>query len=362
MVAGQWRSSFVYDGLNRRRITRDYSWNGSAWVETNEVRYIYDGLLVIQERDTNNNPLVTYTRGLDLSGDLWDACGIGGLLARTDTNGSTFYHGDGNGNVTALMDGNENIVARYLFNPFGKLIGQWGSMANANTMQFSSMPQHDGLTLYPFRGYEPNFQRWLNQDPIQEAGGINLYRFNYNNPLAYIDPYGLYSWSEWESIVGAGAGGWSDAASSIGQTIGGSLNTGYDAATGNWSSLNSDVNYIGNAQDLSQNSYDALAGLDPTGLLITDPCDKNANAGMWLGVVGGLATGSTELQFGKDANALIQLAKDARRTGVSPEDAETLLQWAKEYNVNPAQNHIGTTHWVGGDHIRIGPVNHIPVK
>ena len=62
-----WRVGFVYDGLNRRRIAREYTWQSSNWVETNEIHYICDGLLVIQERDTNNNPQVTYTRGLDLS-------------------------------------------------------------------------------------------------------------------------------------------------------------------------------------------------------------------------------------------------------------------------------------------------------
>jgi RHS repeat-associated protein len=190
MVAGQWQSSFVYDGLNRRRITIDFAWQSGAWVLTNEVYYVYDERLIIQERDTNSNPLVTYTRGLDLSGSLQGAGGISGLLARTDTNGSTFYHNDASGNITALMDGNENIVARYLYNPFGKLLGQWGSMANANTMQFSSMPQHDGITFYPFRAYEPNFQRFLNQDPIGERGGINLYRFVANNPINYADPNG----------------------------------------------------------------------------------------------------------------------------------------------------------------------------
>jgi hypothetical protein len=72
-----------------------------------------------------NRILVTYTRGLDLSGSLRGAGGIGGLLARTDANDSTFYHSDGAGNVTALMDGQEDIVARYMYGPFGKLIGQF---------------------------------------------------------------------------------------------------------------------------------------------------------------------------------------------------------------------------------------------
>lgn len=62
-----------------------------------------------------------------------------------------------------------------------------------------------------------------------------------------------------------------------------------------------------------------------------------------------------------DAAALVDLAKQAKRTGVSPEDAQTLLRWADEYNVVPALDHtVPPLHWQG-PHIRIGPVNHIIV-
>ena len=121
------------------------------------------------------------------------AGGIGGMLARTDTNGSTFYHADGNGNITALMDGNQNIVARYEYDGFGRLIGKWGSMADLNRYRFSSKEYVSQAGLYYFgnRFYEPNSQRWLNRDPIQEAGGLNLYQAVGNNPVNWIDPYGL---------------------------------------------------------------------------------------------------------------------------------------------------------------------------
>ena len=33
------------------------------------------------------------------------------------------------------------------------------------------------------RLHDPNLQRWINRDPIGEDGGLNLYRFNYNDPL-----------------------------------------------------------------------------------------------------------------------------------------------------------------------------------
>jgi RHS repeat-associated protein len=236
-MPGQWRSDFIYDGLGRRRIVRQYAWSGSAWSKTNEVHIIYDGYLPIQERDSNDNVLVTYTRGLDLSGNLGaglprqseaTAGGIGGLLARTDANGSTFYHSDGAGNITALMDGQEDIVARYMYGPFGKLIGQWGPMASANEMQFSSMPRDplSGLSLYPFRAYEPNFQRWLNQDPIQEFGGINLYRAMNNDPLNEVDPLGLLSGiEEQEAQVAEEAAGEGNAGDEFGPL-------GYLAAAG----------------------------------------------------------------------------------------------------------------------------------
>jgi len=203
MVAGQWRSDFIYDGLNRRGIARDYAWQGGTWVLTNETRYICDGYLVIQERNSNNVPLVTYTRGLDLSGTRQRAGGIGGLLARTDANGSIFYHADALGNITALMDGNENIVARYLYNPFGKLTGKWGPMAPVNEMEFSSMPWHDGIVFYPRRAYFPELARFGSSDPIGERGGINLYRAMRNNPLRYVDPLGL----EGNPVMGLG-GAW----------------------------------------------------------------------------------------------------------------------------------------------------------
>ena len=101
---------------------------------------------------------------------------------------------DAAGNGTALLDGNENVADRYLYDPFGRLLGQWGSLANANAnrMQFSSMPHHgnSGLSLYPFRAYDPVLQRWLSRDPIGEAGGIGLYAFAGNSPLNAVDSDG----------------------------------------------------------------------------------------------------------------------------------------------------------------------------
>ena len=116
---------------------------GGSWTQTSETRYVYDGRRVIQERDGNNTPTVSYTRGLDLSGTLGGAGGIGGLIARTDNLANThaLYHADGNGNITALIDNTANptaMAASYGYGPFGNIVSQSGSLASANVYRFSS--------------------------------------------------------------------------------------------------------------------------------------------------------------------------------------------------------------------------------
>lgn len=182
-VANAWKQEFVYDAFGRKRIERTYGWSAGAWSKTNETRYVYDGLLAIQERNSTNGVLVTYTRGLDLSAS----------LARTDGSGSAFYHADGTGNVTTLIDARNNIAARYEFDPFGRQLAQWGPLADANRYRFSSkeLQPLSGLYYYGFRYLDPSLQRWPNQDPIGEAGGLNLHRFVGNSPLNTVDPYGL---------------------------------------------------------------------------------------------------------------------------------------------------------------------------
>jgi RHS repeat-associated protein len=42
-----------------------------------------------------------------------------------------------------------------------------------------------------YRWYLPQLDRWLNQDPIGELGGLNLYAYVGNNPVNYVDLWGL---------------------------------------------------------------------------------------------------------------------------------------------------------------------------
>jgi RHS repeat-associated protein len=201
-TGSRWRSDFTYDGRGRLRKRADYTWytgGGGSWYPAGEVRYVYDGMRVIQERNSGNTPTVAYTRGNDLSGSREGAGGIGGMLARSVYSGGAWgshnsYHADGNGNITALVDSSQAVSAGYRYNPYGQVIGlSGGSMTNQNVYRFSSKEVHSnsGLYYYGYRFYDPNLQRWLNRDPVKERGGINLYRFCANGPTSAIDPLGL---------------------------------------------------------------------------------------------------------------------------------------------------------------------------
>src|SRR5437867_2787090 len=76
-VTNAFKTEWIYDGMSRRRTRKDYTWSGS-WAPTNEIHFIFDRNLVIQERDTNNIVLFSFTRGIDLSGSREGAGGIGG--------------------------------------------------------------------------------------------------------------------------------------------------------------------------------------------------------------------------------------------------------------------------------------------
>src|SRR5262252_10346870 len=68
---------------------------------------------------------------------------------------------------------------KYRYDPFGNTISQSGGLADANVYRFSSKEFHaaSGMYCYGGRFYDPGLQRWVNRDPIAEAGGLNLYRF-----------------------------------------------------------------------------------------------------------------------------------------------------------------------------------------
>ncbi|MGH7978864.1 MAG: RHS repeat-associated core domain-containing protein, partial [Limisphaerales bacterium] len=135
----------------------------------------------------------------------------------------------------------QQLAAKYLYNPFGNMLAMSGPLRNFNKYRFSSKEWEGnaGLYYYGYRFYDPNLQRWLNRDPNDELGfkrlhlaarrvsgtltqgGVindlvlvnsaalsensNPFGFVGNDPLGAADWQGLYwgyipsTWSEWEN-------------------------------------------------------------------------------------------------------------------------------------------------------------------
>ena len=116
---------------------------------------------------------------------------IGGILSRTTAAGATFYDYDGNGNVTLLTDSAGNDVGHYRYDAFGNTLEATGPRAAENPWRFSTKELHGGWYNFGYRFYAPDIGRWINRDPISEAGGVNLYGMVGNNPVNAVDAHGL---------------------------------------------------------------------------------------------------------------------------------------------------------------------------
>jgi RHS repeat-associated protein len=141
--------------------------------------------------------------GLDLSGAMQGAGGVGGLLAQATADAAglriDYATYDANGNVTEYMASDGSVAARYVYDPFGRIVEQSGAMAGIFLHRFSTQPfePETALVHYQFRPYSPELGRWLNRDPIGEGkGGVGLYVFVKNAAILGHDSLGqMGSWN-----------------------------------------------------------------------------------------------------------------------------------------------------------------------
>ncbi|MFZ4396621.1 MAG: RHS repeat-associated core domain-containing protein, partial [Kiritimatiellia bacterium] len=186
---------FSYDYMSRRV---------AKTVGSTTNQFLYDGWNLVQESaGTSTN---AYVWGLDLSGSLQGAGGIGGLLTASLNGTQAFYFFDANGNISDLTDVGGNSLAHYEFDPYGNATVSSGSLATANPFRFSSKYTDDetGLVYYGYRYLSPELGRWISTDPADGDGGGNLYVYCLNVPSYCEDYLGLWTITWY-------ANGWIDA-------------------------------------------------------------------------------------------------------------------------------------------------------
>jgi RHS repeat-associated protein len=168
VVSGTHRSEFAYDGRDRRsRIVEKE--NGST---VRDAQLIWDGTTIAEERLSTGEVNRFFEHGEQHNG-----------VARFVTSAHL-------GSVREVTDSTGAVVTRNDYDPYGRLTRISGSEDSRFGFTGHYMHTPSGLTLPWYRAYDSGLGRWLTDDPIGLAGGLNLQQYVRSNPVRYVDPDG----------------------------------------------------------------------------------------------------------------------------------------------------------------------------
>lgn len=144
-------------------------------------RYLYDGDDLLMELDASGEPVREYTfyPGVDLPHSVRQ-------------NGQTYYYAlEYPGHVVGLATAAGQVVNRYEYTPFGEIRSMTEGVPNPLRFMARELDPDAGLYYVRNRWYDPVLERFVSEDPIGLAGGINPYAYAGNSPTNFRDPSGL---------------------------------------------------------------------------------------------------------------------------------------------------------------------------
>lgn len=179
--------NYTYDPLGRRlETTADADGAGSE--EATQMFFVSDNDNVWSEADRHQGR-VYYLFG----------AGIDQNIARyTSDNGGTWYLSDRLQTSRNIIDDNGQLVHHATLSLFGV---QYETSGAGDGEQYSftnrEIENVTGQYYYRARYYDPNVGRFVSRDPqVFEAGDSNLYRYVFNRPNTFTDPYGQVIFAE----------------------------------------------------------------------------------------------------------------------------------------------------------------------
>src|SRR4029434_9831652 len=147
---------------------------------TATTRYLYDNEDILLELNGANAIVARYTHGP----------GIDEPLIMEKNVQSFYYHADGLGSITEITTQSGTLVQRYAYSSFGKIESQLDlSFVQPYTFTGRELDAETGLYHYRARYYDHAIGRFLETDPIDISGGLNLYMYSSNTPINRIDPF-----------------------------------------------------------------------------------------------------------------------------------------------------------------------------
>ena len=102
-----------------------------------------------------------------------------------------YYHTDALGSTLDLTSPTGGVITSYVYGAFGNTTT---TGASSNPLQYTNR-ENDGTGLYYYRSryYSPRLQRFVSEDPLHLSRKhlSHLYSYVANNPIRFIDPFGL---------------------------------------------------------------------------------------------------------------------------------------------------------------------------
>ena len=120
----------------------------------------------------------------------------GSLTAIVEDEHIYYVHNDHLGTPQTITDTNQDIVWQAHYTPFGEATISINTLENNIRFPGQYYDSETQLHYNYFRYYDPTLGRYITSDPIGLAGGINTYAYVLNNPVNYIDIFGLVRWPE----------------------------------------------------------------------------------------------------------------------------------------------------------------------
>ncbi|MCD9189201.1 MAG: DUF6531 domain-containing protein [Pyrinomonadaceae bacterium] len=161
---------YSYDALGRR---------ASTTVDGNITKFLYDGLDVVQDQESNGNQ-VDYLNGGGIDNK---------LRMRSQATGDLYFLQDQIGSTQGLTNAAGTVVEWQRYTPYGE-----SNLAGSLTRFGYAGREKDNLTGLIFnraRWYDPARGRFISEDPKGLAAGSNLYEYTGGNPISRRDPLGM---------------------------------------------------------------------------------------------------------------------------------------------------------------------------
>ncbi len=155
-------------------------------------RWLYqDQLNPVAELDSSGNVIARYVYGTKINVPDYVIKGDTTLAVITDHLGS----------IRMLVNSTTGeVVQRNDYNEFGNTVLTLGSNYLALNYAGGLYDEHTEFVRFGARDYDPTIGRWTAKDPILFEGRLsNLYEYNLNDPVNYLDITGLQWISGWAS-------------------------------------------------------------------------------------------------------------------------------------------------------------------